>query len=83
MPRIDRTVYEAFRKAILKIVPASGDGLPFRDLAPRVASRLPGAVRDSIGSVNWYATTVKLDLEARGEIERIPGSRPQRLRRKT
>ncbi len=29
------------------------------------------------GSVMWYYTTVKLDLEARGEIRRVPGSRPQ------
>jgi hypothetical protein len=32
------------------------------------------------GSISWYATMVKLDLEARGEIERIPGSSPQRIR---
>lgn len=83
MPRIDRAVYDAFRKAILQAVPASGDGLLFRELAPRVASRLPGTVREQIGSVSWYATTIKLDLEARGEIERVPGSRPQRLRKKT
>jgi hypothetical protein len=83
MPRIDRAVYGAFRQAILEAVPASGDGLPFRELAPRVASLLPRTAREQIGSVSWYATTVKLDLEARGEIERVPGSRPQRLRRKT
>ena len=32
------------------------------------------------GSISWYVTTVKLDLEARGLIERVPRSRPQRLR---
>jgi hypothetical protein len=29
------------------------------------------------GSVLWYYTTVKLDMEARGEIRRVPNSRPQ------
>jgi hypothetical protein len=29
------------------------------------------------GSVMWYVTTVKLDLEARGNIKRVPNSRPQ------
>jgi hypothetical protein len=29
------------------------------------------------GSVMWYVTTVKLDMEARGEIKRVPKSRPQ------
>ena len=32
------------------------------------------------GSTGWYTTTVKLDLEARGVIERIPNSSPQQLR---
>jgi hypothetical protein len=34
----------------------------------------------SEGSISWYVTTVKLDLEARGLIARVPGSHPQRLR---
>jgi hypothetical protein len=29
------------------------------------------------GSVTWYVTTVKLDLEARGQLKRVPNSRPQ------
>jgi len=29
------------------------------------------------GSVTWYVTTVKLDLEARGVVKRVPHSRPQ------
>jgi hypothetical protein len=29
------------------------------------------------GSVMWYVTTVKLDMEARGEVRRVPNSRPQ------
>jgi hypothetical protein len=32
------------------------------------------------GSVSWYVTTVKLDLETRGVVERVPGQKPQRLR---
>lgn len=31
------------------------------------------------GSVMWYFTTVKLDLEARGELKRIPKSKPQHM----
>jgi hypothetical protein len=29
------------------------------------------------GSVSWYVTAVKLDLGARGEVKRVPHSRPQ------
>lgn len=32
------------------------------------------------GSVPWYLVSVKLDLEARGIIERIPKTSPHKLR---
>ena len=32
------------------------------------------------GSVTWYVTTVKLDMEARGEVKRVPHSRPQLIK---
>ena len=35
------------------------------------------------GSIPWYVVTVKLDMEARGIIERIPGSSPHRIRMKS
>ena len=34
------------------------------------------------GKVGWYVVTVKLDLEARGLIERIPKTSPHQLRLK-
>ena len=33
------------------------------------------------GSVRWYTKAVQLDLEAKGEIERLPDQAPIRLRR--
>jgi len=81
-PRIDKDRYEAFRKAILAAVPRNREGVRFMDLPQAVASRLPAAVRAEVGSVSWYTTVIKLDLEARGAIERVPGSSPQRLRRR-
>ncbi len=53
----------------------------FADLPDLVGKRLSKAQRCGFGSIGWYTTTVKLDLEARGLIERIEGSKPQRLRR--
>lgn len=32
------------------------------------------------GSMPWYVTTVKLDLEARGAIERVPKTSPHQVR---
>jgi len=35
------------------------------------------------GKVGWYIVSVKLDLEARGVIERIPKTSPHKLRMAT
>lgn len=72
---IDRAKYTVVRGAILGVLAEHGV-VAFAELSGRVSARLP----DFDGSYGWYTTTVKLDLEARGEIERLPGKGPQRLR---
>lgn len=72
---IDRDKYELVKNAILDAVEARGQ-VPFRELSDEVAKRLPETFD---GSAGWYTTTVKLDLEARGLIERLPGKSPQVL----
>ena len=79
--RIPKWKYDAIRKAIRKAVPASDKGVPFKELASLVAKLLPKSDRQRIGSVPWHTVTVKLHLEVCGEIERIRGAKPQRLRR--
>lgn len=81
MPAVDRWKYEAVRKAILAAVPRSGEGLAFKELPGRVREHLDAESLETLGSVSWYTTTVKLDLEARGELKRVSGARPQRLLR--
>lgn len=75
---IDKARYDRIRGAILKILEDKSE-ITFSRLLEEVQQRLFG---DFNGSISWYVTTVKLDLEARQEIERIPGSKPQRLRLK-
>ncbi len=74
---INRAKYEAVRAAILAVIHRRGE-VDFRDLEAAVSDQLD----HFDGAVGWYTTNVKLDLEARGLIERIPGSVPQRLRLK-
>lgn len=81
-PRIDKAKYELVRAALLTIIPQNEEGVPFTTLAERVAASLSREQVSKLGSMGWYTTEVKLDMEARGEIERVPGSKPQRLRRK-
>jgi len=71
--RINRNKYNLMREAILENLRLSG---------PTAFAQLGDLVEDQLqknfgGSVMWYYTTVKLDLEARGEIRRVPGSKPQ------
>jgi hypothetical protein len=79
--RIDRWKFELVRSALLELVPRDAAGVAFRDLAGRIRSRLSAEELARLGSVGWYVTTVKLELEVRGELERIAGINPQRLRR--
>jgi hypothetical protein len=79
--RIDRARYDAMRRAILRAVGRGRAGVPFLELSARAARLLPRAVYGPGVSRSWYFTTVKLDLEARGLLERVAGSRPQRVRR--
>jgi hypothetical protein len=76
-PRISRAKYDTMRAAILAAL-EQREPQTFYGLLDSVEKELATSFE---GSVGWYYTTVKLDLEARGEIERIPGSSPQQIRR--
>ncbi len=73
---IDKGKYDMVRKAIEETLQAQ-PGITFSGLTDAVGERI-GDVFD--GSVGWYVVSVKLDLEARGVLERVDGRSPQRLR---
>ena len=73
---ISRAKYDTISRAIQDSLWAH-QTMTFKELTEEVRRRLEGSFD---GSISWYVTTVKLDLEARGAIERIPNSTPQRLR---
>jgi len=73
---ISKQKYDVIQQAILAILGEQGEVF-FKDLAAEVEHRLEG---NFVGSISWYVTSVKLDLEARGVIKRISKSSPQRLR---
>ncbi len=74
--------FEAVRGAILAAVDEAGpEGLLFKDVSPEVKARLSEEDLSNLGSVGWHATSVKLELEVRGEIARVTGTSPQRIQR--
>jgi len=70
---INKEKYEIIRKSILSVLRAQKE-MPFMKLSQAVEKEVRGNFE---GSVMWYVTTVKLDMEARGEVRRVPNSRPQ------
>jgi hypothetical protein len=73
---IEKAKYDLVREAIVSSVREHGE-ITFKALTEDVDHRLAGRLD---GSVPWYVVSVKLDLEARGIIRRLPKSRPQRIR---
>lgn len=71
--KISKEKYEMIRKAILCVLQTQKE-ITFMNLSRAVEKEVNGSFD---GSVMWYVTTVKLDLEARGQIKRVPNSRPQ------
>ncbi|MEM7038107.1 MAG: hypothetical protein AAF570_14075 [Bacteroidota bacterium] len=63
---IDLAKYEQMRDVILEELEVN-QPIRFSDLSKIVAARLEG---NFDGSIMWYFTTVKLDLEARGALKR-------------
>lgn len=74
---INKEKYEVIRKAILSTL-RTQEEISFMNLSRAVEKQVGPSFH---GSVMWYVTTVKLDLEARGEIKRVPNSRPQLVKR--
>lgn len=74
--RISKAKYDQDKEAITSTMQAKGE-LTFNQLTETVEKKLKGRFD---GSISWYVTTVKLDLEARGVIKRVSQPGPQRLR---
>jgi hypothetical protein len=72
---IEKAKYDTIKQTILATLQEQEH--TFTSLSQTAEAKLAGRFD---GSIMWYVTTVKLDLEARGLIERVPKSSPQVLR---
>ena len=74
---IPKWKFEALEAAILGVL-NEGD-CPFADLKEEVRMRMDGDDLERLGSLGWHLTTVKLEMEVRGDIKRLVGVSPQML----
>ena len=77
--KIDRWKYDVIRSAIMNVLHREENGVLFKDLPTLVAKEISDDIKARLGSISWYTTTVKLELEVSGEIKREGGSKPQRV----
>ena len=82
--RIPRWKYDCVRRAIFDVLDDAEDGqIAFKDLAKHVQEKLTSNQLAKLGSLKWHVTTVKLNMEVDGELERVPRKTPQTLRKST
>jgi hypothetical protein len=67
---ISKSKYDTMKKTILAIL--GNTDLTHAQLTAAVEKKLKGKFD---GSIPWYMEGTKLDLEARGVIERVPGEK--------
>ena len=68
--------YHLIREAMLDITPTEGEGLTLDEMVTLIEPKMPKELFPN--GVTWYTVTVKLDLEAKGLVERQPNKRPLR-----
>ena len=79
---IPRWKYDCVRRAILDVLDESADGqIEFKHLADHVQQQLTSNQLAKLGSLGWHVTTVKLNMEVEGELERVPRKTPQTLKK--
>ncbi len=77
---MDLRQYELLREHLLDEVAAAGGSALLKDLVASAQARFGTHELFPGGRLRNYVTYTKVDLEARCELERVPGSSPQRVR---
>lgn len=68
--RVKADMYQAMRKAMLKILPKKSPGLTQSEIREKVVPHLPKDLYPRGAKSEWWAKVVQLDLEAKGVLIR-------------
>jgi hypothetical protein len=77
--RVDANMYEAMKRAFLKVLPKTSPGLTEAEIRERVIAHLPEKLFPERAKAGWWTKAVQLDLEAKGIVGREK-TRPLRWR---
>lgn len=80
--KIDSTIYEPFKSAILQSLKGS-HGKTFSDLTDDVVKIIKMKLSEFKGSIPWYTISVLRDLETRGVVDNFieKGKKMNRLKK--
>ena len=67
---VDAAMYQAMRKAVLKVLPRKSPGLSQTELRRAVLPHLPADLYPGGAKADWWSKAVQLDLEAKGLVVR-------------
>ncbi len=70
--------YDRVKNTLISILEESGE-IEYKQLNDTAIKKMSG---NFDGKIPWYVVSVKLDLEARKVIERVPGTSPHKVRLK-
>lgn len=72
---ISKPKYDTMKNSVIETFTDFNE-LTFTELTNETHQKLAGKFD---GSINWYVVTVKLDLEARGILERVTQTTPHQI----
>ena len=67
---VDADMYQAMKRAFLKILPKQPPGLTVAEIRGQLVGRLPEILFPGGAKAGWWQKAVQLDLEAKGIIAR-------------
>ncbi len=77
-PYVRSDKYHLVSQAVLHLLPESGAGLTAEQLVAGLGGLLPLELFPNDASIRWFMTAVRIDLEARGQIQRVGPRKPAR-----
>ena len=75
---ISKAKYDTIKNFILKVLKLNEE-ITYQEVSDLAINELSSTFE---GKVVWYVVSVKLDLEARGIIERVPKTSPHKIKLK-